>query len=54
VKELELDIDFDDEGKLIYREKSQLYHIVNLMSDSYFRSLLAERIGIAKIEEVFE
>lgn len=54
VKELELDIDFDDEGKLIYREKSQLYHIVNLMSDSYFRSLLAERIGIAKIEEAFE
>lgn len=48
---LELDIDFDEDGKLIYREKSQLFHIINLMSDSYFRSLLAERIGVAKTEE---
>lgn len=48
---LELDIDFDEDGKMIYREKSQLFHIINLMSDSYFRSLLAERIGVAKTEE---
>lgn len=51
VRDLELDIDFDESGKMIYREKSQLYHIVNLMSDAYFRSLIAERIGVSKTEE---
>lgn len=51
VKRLELDIDFDHAGKLIYREKSQLFHIINLLSDSYFESLLANRTGIAKSEE---
>lgn len=51
VKELGLDIDFDEDGKLVYRERSQLFHIINLLSDAYFKSLLAERTGIAKIEE---
>lgn len=51
VKELELDIDFDEDGKIIYRERSQLFHIINLMSDAYFRSLLADRLGIAKTED---
>ena len=51
VKDLGLDIEFDENGKLIYREKSQLYHIVNLMSDAYFKSLLAERIGVSKTED---
>ena len=50
VAELGLDIDFDEQGKLIYRERSQLFHIVNLLSDSYFKSLLANRTGIAMIE----
>ena len=50
VTELGLDIDFDEQGKLIYRERSQLFHIVNLLSDSYFKSLLANRTGIAMIE----
>ncbi len=50
VSELDLDIDFNNEGKLIYREKSQLFHIINLLSDSYFKSLLANRTGVAKIE----
>jgi hypothetical protein len=53
VQELELDLEFDDEGKLIYREKSQLFHIINLLSDAYFKSLLANRKGIAKTEEEF-
>lgn len=51
VNELGLDIEFDDDGKLIYREKSQLFHIINLMSDAYFRTLLSERKGLAKLEE---
>lgn len=51
VKELELDLDFDKEGRIIYRERSQLFHIINLLSDSYFKSLLAQRTGIAKLEE---
>lgn len=51
VKELNLDIDFDEEGKIVYRERSQLFHIINLMSDAYFRSLLADRLGIAKAED---
>lgn len=51
MKDLGLDIEFDENGKLIYREKSQLYHIVNLMSDAYFKSLLAERIGVSKTED---
>ena len=50
VKTLELDIDFDDDGKMIYRDKSQLFHIIHLMSDSYFRSLISERIGVAEME----
>ncbi len=52
VQSLGLDIEFDNDGKIIYREKSQLFHLINLMSDSYFRSLLADRIGIAKTEDV--
>jgi len=51
VRELGLDITFDDEGKIEYKDKTQLYHIVTLMSDSYFESLLAKRKGIAKLEE---
>lgn len=51
VSELGLDIEFDEDFKIIYREKSQLFHIINLMSDAYFRSLLANRMGIAKTEE---
>lgn len=52
VQELGLDIEYDeDEGKLVYREKSQLFHIINLMSDAYFKSLLLDRTGIAIIEE---
>ena len=50
VKTLGLDIDFDEEGKMIYRDKSQLFHIVHLMSDSYFKSLLAARIGVVEME----
>ena len=50
VKYLNLDINFDSEGKLIYKERSQLFHIINLLSDSYFKTLLAERTGVAKIE----
>lgn len=51
VKDLGLDIDFDADGRIDYREKSQLFHIVALMSDSYFESLLAKRRGIVKTEE---
>lgn len=52
VQEPGLDIEYDeDEGKLVYREKSQLFHIINLMSDAYFKSLLLDRTGIAIIEE---
>jgi hypothetical protein len=51
VTELELDIEFDDEDRLVYREKSQLFHIINLLSDSYFKTLIAERTGVSKIEE---
>lgn len=50
VNELGLDIEFDTDGKLIYRERSQLFHIVNLLSDSYFKSLLANRTGVAMVE----
>lgn len=50
VRELELDIEFDSDGRLIYRERSQLFHIVNLLSDSYFKSLLANRTGVAMVE----
>lgn len=50
VKELNLDIEFDEDDKLIYREKNQLFHIVNLLSDAYFRSLLANRPGVVKLE----
>ena len=50
VKALELDIDFNDEGKMIYRDKSQLFHIIHLMSDAYFQSLLSARYGVAEME----
>lgn len=51
VTELGLDIEFDSDDKIIYREKSQLFHIISLMSDAYFRTLLSERRGLAKTEE---
>jgi len=52
LKELGLDIEFiEEENKLVYREKSQLFHIINLMSDAYFKSLLLERTGLALLEE---
>lgn len=51
VDSLNLDIEFDEDGKIIYRERSQLFHIINLMSDAYFKSLLSERFGVAKTEE---
>lgn len=50
VKALELDIEFDNEGKMIYRDKSQLFHIIHLMSDAYFQSLLSARYGVAEME----
>lgn len=50
VAELELDLDFDEDGKIIYKERSQFFHIINLLSDAYFKSLLAQRTGVAKIE----
>ena len=49
VKALELDIEFDNEGKMIYRDKSQLFHIIHLMSDAYFQSLLSARYGVAEM-----
>lgn len=54
VKELGLHIKFDSDGKLVYSSKEQLYEITNLMSDAYFRSLLANRIGVAKLEGTLE
>lgn len=50
VHELDLDIEFDEGDKLIYRDRDQLFHIINLLSDSYFKSLLANRTGVVKIE----
>jgi len=50
VKELGLNLEFDDNNKLVYSNRMQLYEITNLMSDAYFRSLLADRIGVAKLE----
>lgn len=50
VKALELDIEFDNEGKMIYRDKSQLFHIIHLMSDAYFQSLLSARYGVVEME----
>lgn len=50
VKENNLKIDFDAEGKIVYKDKTELYRITNLMADSYFRSLLLDRLGVAKLE----
>jgi len=50
VEELGLDIDFDEDDRLIYRERSQLFYIVSLLSDAYFKTLIADRTGLAKIE----
>ena len=54
VELLGIDIGFDDEGKLIYRDRSQLFPIIYPLSDVYFKSLIAERAGIAKTEEVIQ
>ena len=51
---LGIDIEFDDEGKMIYRDRSQLFPIIYLLSDAYFKSLIAERTGIAKTEEAIQ
>lgn len=52
VQALDLDIEFDDQKKLIYRDRSQLQQIAHLLSDDYFRTLLSERTGVAKMEGV--
>ena len=54
VKDLNLHLEFSDNGKLLYTDRKQLYEITNLMNDAYFRSLLADRIGVAKLEGVLE
>lgn len=52
IQELGLDIEYNEnKEKLVYREKSQLFHIINLMSDAYFKSLLLDRTGLAILEE---
>ncbi|MBR6422321.1 DUF4868 domain-containing protein [bacterium] len=50
VDALNLNIKFDKEGRMVYEDKSQLYHIVHLFSDSYFKSLIAERVGVIELE----
>lgn len=52
VHDLGINLDFNEEGKIVYRDRSQLFPLIYLMSDAYFKSLLAERTGIAKTEEV--
>ena len=54
IKDLNLHLEFSDSGKLLYTDRKQLYEITNLMNDAYFRSLLADRIGVAKLEGVLE
>jgi translation initiation factor 2 beta subunit (eIF-2beta)/eIF-5 len=54
IKELGLHLEIDQNNQLVYSNRSQLYEITNLMSDAYFRSLLAERIGVAKLEGSLE
>lgn len=50
VKELGLPLDFDENNRLIYSDKTQLFDITNLMLDAYFSSLLANRKGVVKLE----
>lgn len=50
VKENNLKIDFDEAGKIVYKDKSELYRITNLIADAYFKSLLLDRLGVAKLE----
>lgn len=54
VKDLNLHLEFSANGKLIYSDRKQLYEITNLMDDAYFRSLLADRIGVVKLEGALE
>lgn len=54
VKDLNLHLEFSQSGKLVYSDRKQLYEITNLMNDAYFRSLLADRIGVVKLEGVLE
>lgn len=50
VKQNNLKIDFDQNGKIVYKDKTELFRITNLMSDAYFKSLLLDRLGVAKLE----
>ena len=40
----------DEAGKIVYKDKSELYRITNLIADAYFKSLLLDRLGVAKLE----
>ncbi len=51
VSRLKLDIAFDSDKKIIYQNKSQLYHVINLLSDAYFESLLLKRTGVTLVED---
>lgn len=47
IEVFELDVKIES-GVLIYEDKSQLMDIVRLIKDSYYKSLIANRIGIDK------
>ena len=52
IKELKLDIKIDEENKkIVYEDKSQLFTMVNLMSDAYFKTMILNNTGVAIIEE---
>lgn len=52
VREIGLDIQFDGNGRIVYDNKSKLCGIVNLLSDSYVKTSLGNRVGVAELEGV--
>ena len=45
IKQFNLDIEVSN-GKLIYRDETQIGNFVNLMQDSYYKTLIGDQKGI--------
>lgn len=45
IEQFDLDIEVNN-GKLIYRDETQIGNFVNLMQDSYYRTLIGNQNGI--------
>ena len=48
IKDFNLDIEVDNQNKLVYRDSSQISSFIGLMQDAYYKTLIGKREGMDK------